>query len=146
MCKGGFFLCCSVTKPCLTFCNTMNLQHTRLPLSFTISQSLLKFISTELVMLSKHLALCCPLLLSPSIFPSIRVFPMSRLFASSGQSIGTSASASVLPMSIQDWFPLGLTGLISLLSPTPQFEGINSSMLSFLYGTTLTSISNYWKL
>ena len=75
----------------------MNLQHTRLPLSFTISQSLLKFISTELVMLSKHLALCCPLLLSPSIFPSIRVFPMSRLFASSGQSIGRNFSFSISP-------------------------------------------------
>ena len=51
-----------------------------------------------------------------SIFPSIRVFPMSQLFASGGQRIGTSASASVLPMNIQGWFPLGLTCLISLQS------------------------------
>ena len=56
-----------------------------------------------------------PLLLPPSIFPSIRVFSMSQLFASGGQSIEASASASVPPMNIQDWFPLGLTSLISLL-------------------------------
>ena len=64
-------------------------------------------------MLSNHLILCCPLLLLPSIFPSIRVFPMSQLFASGGQSIGTSTLARVLPVNIQHWFPLGLTGLIS---------------------------------
>ena len=55
-------------------------------------------------------------LLLPSIFPSIRVFPMSQFFASGGQNIGVSASASVLPMNIQDWFPLGWTGWISLQS------------------------------
>ena len=71
--------------------------------------------SIESVMPSNHLILCHPLVL-PSIFPSIRVFPMSQLFASDGQSIGASASASVLPMNIQDWFPLGLTDWISLLS------------------------------
>ena len=59
---------------------------------------------------------CCPLLLLPSIFPSIGSFQMSQLFTSGGQSIGVSASASVLPMNIQDWFPLGWTGWISLLS------------------------------
>ena len=64
------------------------------------------------VMASNHLNLCCPLLL-PLIFPSIRIFPMSQLFASGGQSIGD--SASVLPMSIQGWFPLRLTGLISFM-------------------------------
>ena len=59
----------------------------------------------ELVMPSNHLILCHPLLILPSIFPSIRVFPMSQLFASGGQSIGVSASASVLPMNTQDWSP-----------------------------------------
>ena len=59
---------------------------------------------------------CCPLLFQPSIFPSIRSFPMSQFFTSGGQSIGASASASVLPMNTQDWFPLGWTGLISLQS------------------------------
>ena len=82
------------------------------PLSSTISQSLLKFMSSELVMLSNHPILCLPLLLLPSILSGS--FPMSRLFASDSQSMG--ASASVLPMNVQGWFPLGLTGLISLQS------------------------------
>ena len=85
-------------------------------LSITNSQSLLKLMSMELVMPSNHLILCHPLLLLPSIFPSIRSSPMSQLFASGGQSTGALASASVLPMNIQDWFPLGLTGLTSLKS------------------------------
>ena len=83
-------------------------------LFFTISLSLLKFMSTELVMPSNHLVLCHPLLL-PSIFPSIRVFSVSQLFPSGGQRIGASASASVLPVNIQGWFPLGMTDLTSLL-------------------------------
>ena len=68
------------------------------PLSFTISWSLLKFTSTEAAMLSNHLILCHPLLLLPSIFPSIGVFPMNGLFTSGGQSIG--ASATVLSMNV----------------------------------------------
>ena len=85
-------------------------------LSFTTSQSLLKLISIKSVMPSNHLALCCPLLLLSSIFPSIRVFSNELFFASGGQSIGASASASVLPMNIQDSSPLGLTGFIPLQS------------------------------
>ena len=86
-------------------------------LSFTISWSLLKLMSIESTISSNYLILCHPLLLLPSIFPSIRVFPNSWLFTSSGQSTGTStsASASVIPVNIQGWFPLGWTGLISLL-------------------------------
>ena len=84
-------------------------------LSFTISWSF-KFMSLEVVMPSNHLILCRPLLFLPSIFPSVGSFPMSWLFASGGQTIGASASASVPPMNIQCWFPLGLTGLISLQS------------------------------
>ena len=80
------------------------------PLSSTISWSLLKLMSIESMWLSNHLILCCPLLLLPSIFPASMSFPMSQLLASGGQSIGT--SASVLPMNIQGWLPLGLTGLI----------------------------------
>ena len=116
-------------------------------LSITNSQSLLKLMSIESLMPSNHLILCCPLLLLPSIFTSIRVFPMSRLFVSGGTSTGASASASVLPMNIQGWFHWGLTGLISLLSKgprrvslAPQFERINFPALSLLYGPTLTSI------
>ena len=86
-------------------------------LSFTISQSLLKLMSIESVMSSNHLFLCLPLLILPSIFPSIGIFSNELAFCSSiGQSTGASASASVLPMNIQSWFPLGLTGLISLQS------------------------------
>ena len=85
-------------------------------LSITNSRSLLKLMSIESVMPSNRLILCQPLLLPPSIFPSIRVFSNELVLASDGQSIGVSASASVLPMNIQDWFPLGWTGWISLQS------------------------------
>ena len=85
-------------------------------LSFTISWSLLKLMPIESVMPSNHPVLCHPLLLLPSIFPSIRVFYDELALRSGGQSIGASASASFLPMNIQGWFPLGLTGLISLQS------------------------------
>ena len=95
----------------------------RHPLPFTISRSLLRFTSIELVMLSNHLILCHPLLLLPSIFPSIRVFPMSQLITSGGHSI--EALASILPMNIQCWFPLGLIGLISL--QPRKFSGVFSS-------------------
>ena len=85
-------------------------------------------------------------------FPASGSFQMSQLFASGGQSTGVSASASVLPMNIQDWFPLGWTGWISLQSkdsqessPTPQFKSINSLVLSFIYSPTLISIHDYWK-
>ena len=71
-------------------------------LSITNSQSLLKLMSSESEIPSNHLILCRPLLLLPSIFPSIRVFSNEQLFASGGQSIGVSASTSVLPMNIQD--------------------------------------------
>ena len=85
-------------------------------------------------------------------FPASGSFPVSQLFVSDGQSIGVSASASVLPMNIQDWSALGWT-VESLCSPrdsqesspTPQFKSINSSVLSFLYSPTLTSIHDYWK-
>ena len=120
-------------------------------LSFTVSLSLLKLKSTVLIMPSNHLALCCPLLLLPSIFPSIRAFSSQLLFASAGQSTRLSASASVLPMNIQDWFPLGWTGSPwsprdSQESSTPQFKSINSSALSFLYCPTLTSMRDCSKI
>ena len=83
-------------------------------------------------------------------FPTWGCFQMSQFFTSGGQSIGVSASASVLPMNIQDWFPLGWIGWISLLSKglsrvfsKPQFKSINSSVLNFLYSPTLTSIHDY---
>ena len=85
-------------------------------LSITNSQSLLKLMCIESVMPSNHLILCRPLLLQPSILPSIRVFQMSQFFPSGGQSIRVSASTSVLPMNTQNWSPLGWTGWISLQS------------------------------
>ena len=81
-------------------------------LSITNSWSLFKLMSIESVMPSNHLILCCSILLPPSIFPSIRIFSNESVLHI--QSIGVSASTSVLPMNIQDWFPLGLTGWISL--------------------------------
>ena len=82
----------------------------------------------------------------PQSFPASRSFQMTQFFASGGQSIGASASASVLSMNIQDWFPLGVTGWVSLQSKglsrvlsKPQFKSINSLALSFLYSPTLTS-------
>ena len=85
-------------------------------LSITNSRSSLRLTSIELVMPSSHLILGRPLLLKPPIPPSIRVFPMSQLFAWGGQSIGVSASASVLPMNTQDLSRLGWTGWTSLQS------------------------------
>ena len=117
-------------------------------LSVNNSWSLLKLMSIELVMPSNHLILCRPLLLPPSIFPSIRVFPVSQLFALGSQSIGVSASASVLPMKTQDWSPLGWTGWISLQPKRLSrvfSKSINSSALGFLYIPTLTSIHDHWK-
>ena len=88
------------------------LQHAK-PLCPSVSQSLLKLMFNESMMPYNHLILHCPLLLLPSALGS---FIMSWLLASGGQSIEASTSASVLPVNSQTWFPLGLTGLISLLS------------------------------
>ena len=85
-------------------------------------------------------------------FPTSGSFQMSQFFTSSGQSIGVSASTSVLPMNIQDWFPLGWTSRSPCNprdsqepSPMPQFKSINSWALSFIYSANLTSIYDYWK-
>ena len=81
-------------------------------------------------------------------FPESGSFPMSQFFTPDDQSIRVSASTSVLPMNIQDWFPLGLTGLFSLQSKGLSIvfsNTINSLALSFLYSPTLTSIHDYWK-
>ena len=144
--------CCSVTKLCLTL-RPWTAAH-QASLAFIISWSLLKLMSIESVMPSNHLAFCPPLLLLPSIFPRFRVFSNeSALYIRWPEYIGASVSASVLEMNIQGWFPLGLTGLISLLSKglsrvfssTTQFKSIHSSALSLLYGSAFTSVHNYWK-
>ena len=84
-----------------------------------------KFMSIKLVMPSNCLILCCPLLSCSQSFPASGSFPMSQLFASGDQSTGVSASASVLTMNIQDWFPLGWTGCTSLQSK--EFSRVFSS-------------------
>ena len=144
--------CCSVTQSCPTLCDPHGLQHARLP---CLSPSL------------KACSSSCPLIqwCHPTIssfvipfssclrsFPASESFPMSWLFSSGGQSIGASASASVLLMNIQGWFPLRLAGWISLQSKglsgvfsRPQFKSINSWSLSFLYSPTLMSIHDCWK-
>ena len=113
-------------------------------LSITNSWSPPKPMSINLVMPSNHLILCHP---CPQPFPTSGSFQMSQLFTSGGQSFGVSASASVLPMNTQDWYPLGWTGWISLQSKglSRVFSNINSSVLSFLYSPTLTPIQDHWK-
>ena len=105
-----FCCCCLVAKSCLTLCNLMDYS---MP-SFPVPHHLLEFAQTHVHWIGDAIQTTHPFLLLPSIFPSIRVFSMSWLFTSGGQSIGT--STSVLPMNIQGWFPLGLIDLISLLS------------------------------
>ena len=110
--------CCSVTKLALTLCDSHGLQYTRLPCPIP---------SPRVCLESCWLSQWCHSTISNTVtlfyscsksFPASGSFPMSQLFTSVGQSIGVSASASVFPMNIQDWFPLGLTGLISM-----QFKG-----------------------
>ena len=127
------------------------LQHTRLP--FTISQSLLKLMSIESVMLSNHLSPVTPFSSCLQSFPPSGSFPMSQIFTTCGQSVG--ASASVLSISIQGWFPLELTNFISLLSSVlfslPQYQNAKASILqcsaflmaqlSHLYMTTGKTIA-----
>ena len=140
----------SVAQSCLTPCDPMNCSTPGLP----VHHQLPEFTQTHVhrvgdAIRPSHLIICHPLLLLPSIPPSIRAFPMSQLFAWGGQIIGVSASASVLPMNTQAWSPLGWTGCSPRdsqeSSPTPQFKSINSLVLSFLHSPTLTSIHDHWK-
>ena len=103
----------SVAQLCPALCDPMDCSMPGLPVHHQLPE--FTHISIKSVMPSNHLNLCCPLLLLSSIFPSIRVFSSESVLCIGSQSIGASASASVLPMDIQDW-PLGLTGLMSLLS------------------------------
>ena len=120
-------------------------------LSITNSRSLLKLMFIEPVMPSNHLILCRPLLLPPSIFPSIRVFSneLSLIrwpkYWSFSFSISPSNEHSGLISFRIDWLDLIAVQGTLKSSPTPQFKTINSSVLSFLYSPTLTSIHDYWK-
>ena len=139
----------SVAQSCLTL-RPHGLQHTRLPCPLPTPTAYSN---------SRPLSWWCHPTISSSVipfssclqsFPVSGSFSMSQFFASGSQSIGASASASVLSMNIQGWFPLGLTGLISL-----QSKGLSRvfsrttigkhQFFSLLYGPTLTSIHDYWK-
>ena len=137
-----------VTQSCPTLCDPMDCSTPGLPVHCQLPEFTQTHVHWGGDAIQPSLNRCHPLLLLPSIFPNSGSFPMSQLFTSSGQNIGVSALASVVPMNTQDWFPLGWTGWISSqskglsqeFSPTPQFKSINSSMLSFVYSPTLTSI------
>ena len=127
--------CCSIIKSCPTLCD---------PMDFPILHYLLEFAQTHVhwvddaIQLSHHRD---PLLLLPSVFPSIRVFSNELALRSGGQSIGASTSASIFPMNIQGWFPLGLARLIS--SQSKELSRVFSSTTNWkhqLFGT-----SSYWK-
>ena len=112
---GGSDLCRPVAQLCLTLIDPQTAAR-QASLSFTISCSFLKLMSTESVMPSNHLILCHPLLLLPSVFPSIRVCSSELALHIRWKKYWSFSFSIVLPMTIQGWFPLGLTGLISLLS------------------------------
>ena len=120
-------------------------------LSFTISQSLLRLMSIEPVMPSISSS-AVPFSSHLQSFPASGSFQMSQFFTSGGQGIGVSASSSVLLKNTQGWSPLGWTDWISLQSKglsgvfsNTTVQSISSSVLSFLHGSTLTSIHDYWK-
>ena len=106
---------CSVAKSCWTFCDPADAASQAF-LSFTTSWSLLTLMSSKLIMPSNHIMPVTPFFSCLQSFPASVSFPVRHLFASGGQSTGALASASVLPINTQGWFPLGLTVLISLLS------------------------------
>ena len=121
-------------------------------LSITNSQSSLRLMSIESVMPSSHLILCYPLLLLPPIPPSIRVFSNESTLSmrwpkywSFRFSIISSNQYSGWISFRIDWFDLLVVQGTQESSPTPQFKSINSSVLSFLYTPTLTSIHDHWK-
>ena len=141
----------SVSQLCLTLCDPMNCSTPGLPVHHQLPEFTQTYVHwvDDAIQWSHPLSSPSPPALNPS---QNQGFQMSQLFASGGQSIGVSASAAVLPMNIQDWFPLGwLVGSpcsprdSQESSPTPQFKSINSSAFSLLYSLTLTSIHDYWK-
>ena len=120
-------------------------------LSFSLSQSLFKLMSLESVMSSNHIILCHPLLLPPSVFHSIRTFSSESVlhirwpkYGSFSFSISLSSEYSGLISFRMDWLDL-LAVQGTFKSLLQHHSSKASSVLSFLYGPTLTSIHNYWK-
>ena len=143
------YCCCSVTKLCLIL-GCHGLQHARLPcpslsLGICSNPCPLSWWCYPTIVSSVTLIFSCP-----QSFTAGESFLKSQFYASVGQSIGASASASVLPMNIQGWFPLGLTGLISLPSKGLSRVFANTTILKHLFfgtqpslGPTFTSVHNY---
>ena len=138
----------SVQLSCVWLFVTLWIAPRQASLSITNSRSSLRPTSIEPVMPSSHLILCCPFSSCPQSLLASESFPVSQLFAWGGQSIGVSASASVLPI---DFLEDGLVGTPCCprdsqeSSPTPRFKSINTLVLSFLHSPTLTSIHDHWK-
>ena len=146
--------CCqfsSVTQSCLTLCDPMDCSTPSFPVHHQLLD-ILKLMSMESVMPSNHLILCHPLLLLPSIFPSMRVFSKESVlrirwskYWSFSFNISPSNEYSGLTSFRMDWLHLlAVQGTLES-SPTTQFKSINSSVLSFLYSAALISIHDYWK-
>ena len=130
----NFYCCCSVTKSCLTLCDPMNCS---MP-GFPVLHYLLERAQTHVHCLWCHATISSSVAPSPSCPQSVPASDsFTMIFASGGQNTGASASISVFPVSIQDWFPLGLTGLISLLSkglePLISFPHFSSNLYNNLY-------------
>ena len=141
----------SVTQSCPTLCDPRTTACQAF-LFITNSRTLLKLILIELLIPSKHLILCCPLLFLPSIFPSIRVFSNESVLCirwpkdwNFSFSISPFNEYSGLISFRMDWLDLLAVPGTQESSPTPQFKSINSSALSFLHSPTLTSIHDHWK-
>ena len=132
--------CCSVTQSRLTLCDPWTAA-CQASLSFTISRNLLKLMSIVRWYHPTISSSVVPFFSHPQSFPAWGSFPMSQIFTSGGQSIGT--SASVLPTNTQDWFPLGLTGLISLLSKGLSRVFSNTTIQKHqFFGAQLSLLSN----
>jgi len=129
------------------------LQHTRLFCPSPTPKSLLRLMPIKLVMPSNHLILCRPLLLPPPIFPSIRVFSNEsalrirwpKYWSFSFTSSPSNEYSGLISLRIDLFGLLAVQGTLKS-SPTPQFKSVNSLALSFIYGLTLTSIYNNWKI
>ena len=129
----------SVTQSCLTLYDSIDCSTPGLPVHHQLL-GLLKLMSIESAIPSNHLILCHPVSSPLLSFPASGSFPMSQLFASGGQSIRVSASASALPMNIQDCFPFGWTGLIFLLSKGLSRVLSNTTLLKHQFFSTQLSL------
>ena len=144
----GYF---SVAKSCLTLCGPIDCSMPGFPVLETL-MSVFKLMSIDLVMPSNHLIFCHPILLLPSIFPRIKVFSNELTlrirwpaYWNFSFSISSSNEYSGLIAFRIGWFDfLAVQGTLES-SPAPQFKSISSSVLSFLYGPTLTFVHDYWK-